>query len=226
MSHSALAPVGAFARRQVYVGRFARIADRMPQDLRVRLGWDDSAAIGSRRIEIGSGSRPQPGFLHVDTNARAPHVEVVAAAWRLPFESDWADEILAIHVLEHVHPRLLARTLSEWHRVLAPGGSLRVHVPDSAALMRAYLAATGDQKWTLVAALLGMYANPSVRAPEQIESDVDHRILFDREMLTNALRSAGFANVQDLTASVDDIHTTTWKPVVDRISLVFQAEKT
>src|SRR5207245_2223549 len=57
-----------------------------------RLGLDDQTGVGSRRLEIGSGDRPQRGYIHVDQDPWAWHVEVVAHAWRLPFPENWADE--------------------------------------------------------------------------------------------------------------------------------------
>jgi SAM-dependent methyltransferase len=179
-----------------------------------------------RRVEIGSGFRPQPGYFHIDTDSLAPHVEAFAPAWNLPLPNDWADEILAIHVLEHVHPRRLQQTLSEWHRVLRPGGCVRIHVPDSRALMEAFLQA-GDsaQKWPLIGAILGMYASPAVSAPEQLEANADHQVLFDAPLLIDLLRASGFSEVADRTQDMADVHTAGWESLIPRISLVLVATK-
>ena len=115
--------------------------------------------------------------------------------------------------------------LGEWHRVLRPGGALRVHVPDSAALMHTYLDATNDEKWRVIGALLGMYANADVRGPTELEHSGDHQILFDRELLEGELRLAGFVSIADRTDDVLDAHSTGWRDVIPRISLVFEARK-
>jgi SAM-dependent methyltransferase len=129
-------------RRRYYVdGTMAWVVGRLPAATRSRLGLEDDGALSHHRIEIGGGPFPRAGYVHVDDDPNARHLEAQAVAWDLPFPDDWADEILSIHTLEHVHPRLLQRTLREWHRVLAPGGAVRVHVPNSPALMHAYLAA-------------------------------------------------------------------------------------
>jgi predicted SAM-dependent methyltransferase len=214
-------------RRRYYVhGTLSSVVGLLPNLARERLGLDDETAGSRRRIEIGGGPFPRPGYLHVDVDADARHLEAQAVAWALPFPSDWADEVLAIHALEHVHPRLLQRTLREWHRVLRPGGVVRVHVPNSPALMKAYLAAEDDaRRWMMSGALLGMYCGPDLRGPEDLPTESDHQILFDRALLHTALEDAGFVALTDLTETVTDRHTEAWSEVVSRYSLVAEGRK-
>lgn len=219
-------PTMALRRRYYADGAGAKVVDRLPRTLCARLGLDDETARSGRRIEIGAGPYPRPGYLHVDADPSARHLEAQALAWDLPFPDNWAGEISSIHVLEHVHPRRLQPTLREWHRVLRPGGIVRVHVPNSPALMDAWLAA-GDArgKWMLAGAVLGMYGGPHVRGPQDLPSDADHQILFDRDLLLTSLRDAGFVDVADLTDSVTDRHTEGWKEVVERCSIVAEGRK-
>jgi SAM-dependent methyltransferase len=216
--------VAAVMRRRYYLdGRKTLVWQLLPPGLRLCLGVNDAAAVGSHRIEIGSGSRPQPGYIHVDCDAAAQHVEIFAPAWRLPFPDGWAAEILAIHVLEHIPPCRLYETLREWKRVLGRGGRLRVHVPDSNALITAFLDADVGKKWALAGALLGMYANASVRRPEDLRAKADHQILFDRDLLRAVLSEAGFCDFVDRSEEITDVHTEGWKDLVPRLSLVFDA---
>jgi SAM-dependent methyltransferase len=214
-------------RRQYYADGMARtVLERLPDAARSRLGIDDDAARSTRKIEIGAGPYPQSGYLHVDIDPGARHLEARAVAWDLPFEDDWADEILSIHAVEHIPPRLLARTLHEWRRVLRPGGAVRIHVPNSPSLMEAYLAAeTRREKWMLSGALLGMYCGPDVQGPDDLSVRSDHQILFDRSLLLGELNGAGFVELVDLTDQVTDRHTSPWKDVVDRYSIIVEGKK-
>jgi SAM-dependent methyltransferase len=219
-------PAMALRRRYYVDGTLPSVVGRLPAAILLRLGLADDVARSHRRIEIGGGPFPRAGYVHVDADPNARHLEAQAFAWDLPFPDNWADEILSIHTLEHVHPRLLQRTLREWHRVLAGGGAVRVHVPNSPALMEAYLAAEDDsRRWMLSGALLGMYGSPAIRGPDDIPSDADHQILFDRPLLFAALQEAGFVDLEDLTEIVSDRHTDGWKEVVDRCSIVAHARK-
>lgn len=218
--------VAAVVRRRYYLDGGQGLAWRLlPLRLRLLLGLDDAAAVGSHRIEIGSGRRPQAGYLHVDPDRLSSHAEFFSAGWDLPFADAWAEEILAIHVLEHIHPTRLRETLCEWHRVLRRGGRLELHVPDSTELMRSYLAARPREKWRLIGALLGMYCDAGVTAPEELQARADHQLLFDAPLLERVLRDAGFSHVQNISSRVTDAHTEGWRDVVERFSLVVEAFK-
>jgi hypothetical protein len=198
---------------------------RLSPRWRRRLGLDDESALGSRRIEIGSGTRPQPGYIHVDVDPGAWHLEAVAPAWRLPFPDAWAEEIVAVHCLEHVHPRLLLTTLGEWRRVLAPGGTLTIHVPDGPALMARFADSPRETKWALMGAILGMNCGPDVRAADELIWPAEHQVIFDSDLLRSLLEDSGYADVADVTPSVADVHTTAWADVVPRFSLIFKATR-
>jgi hypothetical protein len=219
-------PAMALRRRYYVDGTLGSVVGRLPAETRVRLGLEDDEARSHRRIEIGWGPFPRAGYVHVDADPNARHLEAQAVAWDLPFPDNWAEEVLSIHALEHVHPRLLDRTLRDWNRVLVPGGVLRVHVPNTPALMQAYLAAQDDQtRWMLSGALLGMYCGPDLHGPEDLPTDSDHQILFDAPLLLASLGSAGFVDLVDLTDIVSDRHTEGWTEVVARYSLVVQGQK-
>jgi predicted SAM-dependent methyltransferase len=180
-------------------------------------------AHGARKVEVGSGGSPQPGYLHIDLNPSSPHLEYVAAAHELPLPDGWADELLASHVLEHVEPRHLEATLREWHRVLKPGGTVEIHTPDSAHLMEQWLDAPRGEKWALQVAILGMSGHAGMRTPEQITMRGDHQIFFDRDLLRESLEKTGFIDIRDLTDETDDMHTIAWKSLVPKLSMVFTA---
>ncbi|MDQ6749548.1 MAG: methyltransferase domain-containing protein [Actinomycetota bacterium] len=195
----------------------------LPGLVRRKAGLDDPAARGSRKVEIGSGPFPRKGYIHVDVDPTARHLEAFAPAWDLPFPDGWASEILAVHSLEHVHPRKLLPALREWHRVLAPGGRVQVHVPNAPELTQSFFDSPVDEKWRTMGALLGMYCHPGVRSPDELEVPSDHQLMFDWEMLSWVLTTAGFSSVVDLTERTSDSHTEAWRGVVPHFSLVAEA---
>lgn len=143
--------------------------------------------------------------------------------WSLPLPDDSAIEVRAIHALEHVEPAHLVETLSEWRRVLVPGGAVHISVPNAPAIMAAFEAASIPDKWPLMGSLLGMYCNPQSRSPDDLTLRSDHQIVFDHDVLAWALDQAGFGEVVDLTYEDEDRHSLAWRPMVDRYSLIMRA---
>lgn len=151
-----------------------------------------------RRLHLGCGDRHIAGFVHVDIRP-LPHVDVVSGLTSLPMSSGCAALIYASHVLEHF-PRHQARgVLAEWRRVLAPGGILRLAVPDFAQLVRVYQGNGGD-----LAPILG----PLVGRQDHPHNF--HYNMFDRRSLTALLEDAGYHDVREWDwrhtehAAVDD----------------------
>src|SRR5688572_13102683 len=81
------------------------------------------------RLNIGAGGKRVPGFTGVDAVERSG-ADVVADAGKLPFDDNCAEELMAIHLLEHLYPWDVPATLAEWFRVLKPGGKLVLEMPD------------------------------------------------------------------------------------------------
>ena len=75
------------------------------------------------KLNLGAGGCELPGYQNLD---RKTGQEV----YPLDYPDDCADEIRASHVLEHFSHRDTMNVLSEWVRVLKPGGVLKVCVPD------------------------------------------------------------------------------------------------
>lgn len=91
------------------------------------------------KLNCGSGQRPfKPPFINIDSQERW-NPDWCGDMAELPYEDNSAEMIVSCHTLEHVELSRADGMLREWHRVLAPGGSLLVFVPDLRALVDAWL---------------------------------------------------------------------------------------
>lgn len=83
------------------------------------------------RLNVGSGQRPfSPPWINIDCQPKWKP-DVVADGANMPvFETGSADMIVLHHVLEHFGCGEADALIKECRRILVPGGSLLVFVPD------------------------------------------------------------------------------------------------
>jgi SAM-dependent methyltransferase len=102
-----------------------------------------------RFLEIGPGSKRVDGFetLNLFRNGRTDYV--ADASKPLRFATGTFDGIYASHILEHVPWYIADRVLTEWIRVLKPGGFLEIWVPDALKIAKAFCAAeeSGEKEY-------------------------------------------------------------------------------
>lgn len=120
--------------------------------------------------------------------------------------------IYACHLLEHFGRRDYLNVLAEWFRVLAPGGVLRLAVPDFAACARLYVEGRLPNG---IETIRGLICGGQ-------KDDYDyHKIIFDEERLSSDLRALGFSDVrhwdwrQTEHAGIDD-YSQSYLPHLDK----------
>lgn len=138
------------------------------------------------KLHLGCGRRYIPGFMHVDIQP-APHVDLVCRVNCLPLANDTAELIYACHVLEHFGRYEYQSALLEWKRVLKPGGTLRLAVPDFAACAAIYYEHGLEDGLSGVVGLI---------SGGQRDSYDFHKMIFDEEYLRRDLLSLGFREVR------------------------------
>lgn len=155
----------------------ARVAATAAASSRARSRAEELAG-GDLRLHLGSGPARKDGWVNVDLVG-----DDVDLTWNilkpLPFASGTVDAIFHEHVLEHLSLEDGYRLAQESHRLLRPGGVLRIGVPDCG---------TPDVGWpdapTRLLALHEFFAEPG------------HRTMYDAETLGLILRAAGFDLVE------------------------------
>lgn len=161
----------------------------------------DKAAVKARKNAHLPADTATPRKLHIGGEARAEGWEVLNA---LPGPgvdhvcnandlSQFADgtfiEIYASHVLEHFdYMGELAATLTEWYRVLTPGGKLYVSVPDLDTLAGLILDKenlVGEERFFVMRMIFGGH----------IDAYDHHAVGLNEEFLSDFLGEAGFVNL-------------------------------
>ncbi len=141
------------------------------------------------RVNLGSGQRKFGTYdypwLNVDVNPKWEPDLVADGAHLDTIADESCCYVVLHHVLEHFGCGEADAMLKECYRILAPGGSLIVCVPDLRALAKAWL--KGDiNDWIYVINLYGAY----------MDSEADrHKWGYSTSSLHQTLASAGFNKI-------------------------------
>jgi SAM-dependent methyltransferase len=142
------------------------------------------------QLHLGSGRSPKPGWVNVDLFG-----DPADLVWNLdrplPFEENTVDAIFHEHLLEHFTLGNGLALTEECHRVLKPGGVLRIGVPDTAAYARAYVRGGGGR----IASACPGRPTPLL-ALQEVFYRYGHRAMYDFDTLALVCNAAGFETVE------------------------------
>jgi predicted SAM-dependent methyltransferase len=144
---------------------------------------------GNLRLHLGCGTHKLPEWINVDIFGMHPDLH-----WdlrrRLPFSDNAATAVFLEHVLEHFALADGISMLEECHRVLGPGGKIRVGVPDFGSYLLSY-ASDGEFIER------NRPGRPTrLLAVAEVALSHGHRSVWDRDTLVRTLEEAGFADVE------------------------------
>ena len=175
--------------------------------LRIRIIWNrikrmfvpvvpPSEAEGKINLHLGCGPVNHRKFINID-GYPYPHVHYVQPIEKLPqFKEGSVDLIYGSHCLEHFKYSETLSVLKEWHRVLKPGGIVRLSVPDFDKLVGIYEANRHDPD-TILPQLMGGQNNKYNY----------HLTILNRVNLSRILKEAGFVDVSEWKPGTDDLTT-------------------
>lgn len=146
--------------------------------------------VDSVKLNIGCGDKKVPGYIGIDIVDRGQ--EIVADIRNIPLPDNHADEILSVHVIEHVYQWEAAPLLTEWLRILKPGGKMVIECPNLLRVLRTVFE-TGEI--TVPMFWWPIYGNQHLKDPLMC-----HKYGYTPETLVNLMKSVGLTEVKQETA--------------------------
>ncbi|MFL6038116.1 MAG: class I SAM-dependent methyltransferase [Gaiellaceae bacterium] len=155
-----------------------------------------------RKLQLGAGDHPHPGWLNTDLHdyRRGDELVYLDVRKRFPLPDASFDLVFSEHVIEHLTYADGQHCLRECLRVLRPGGRIRIATPSLERLARLYDGgelAERYVRWAVdtlepetAAPLPGVVVNNFFRS-------WGHRFIYDPDTLGHALAAAGFVDIDE-----------------------------
>jgi predicted SAM-dependent methyltransferase len=152
-------------------------------------------------LQLGSGDNYVDGWLNTDIEPKANGVYLDATS-DYPFPSGSFHYVFAEHLIEHLSWEGGLKMLKESHRVLAPGGKIRIVTPDLAKLL--YLMNDGTdvevKKFIEAAQRLNDWPDTPVMPAyilNKVMREWGHQFIYDPATLRKTLELAGFTEIKE-----------------------------
>lgn len=154
------------------------------------------------QLHIGSGPYNLDGWINLDIFPAQLSTNVL---WGLPFTDGQCRTVFLSHLLEHLfYPTDAIAMLQEIHRILEPGGVVRIVVPDIEQCLRAYQENNSEffekrvEHWGAgdgSATRLEHFLSYAGAGPDPAWLFEAHKFGYDFETLERALQRAGFKSI-------------------------------
>jgi predicted SAM-dependent methyltransferase len=217
---------------------------RMPPGPRSKR-LDDPAVIARyiaehaiRKLQLGAGSQNPKGWLNTEIVPSDGQVYLDATA-RFPLPDATFNYVHAEQLIEHLEWKGALSMLKESHRVLVPGGRIRVVTPNLLRLLDLFAKEKTPIQKKLMDFQIDLYKLPRVVLPECATLNLffrewGHTFLYDPVSLRATLEEAGFREVEQLELgvsrdpelrNVDMHHQYSGRDIDEYTSMFFEAKK-
>lgn len=165
---------------------------------------------GLKKLHLGCGTALLEGWLNSDYYPISPKVLSLDATKRFPLPSGQFDYVFSEHMIEHISYQGGRRMLNECHRVLKPGGKVRISTPDMRFLIDLYgtgksAVQEGYIAWAVRTFVPDAPAYEDTFAINNFVRAWGHTFIYDEKTLRGSLENAGFGDITawELNASSD-----------------------
>lgn len=145
------------------------------------------------QLYLGAWKRYIPGFIHIDLDNQ-PQLDYRHDIANLPMFSDNSvDLIYTSHSFEYFDRQKGEEVLKEWRRILKPGGTLRIAVPNFEAIVKVYLKYKKDLDHK---GILGPLYGKMLIKEKGKDKTIYHKTVYDFKSLKKVLQLAKFKNIR------------------------------
>jgi len=99
------------------------------------------------KLNLGCGQTKREGYINIDIDRKAGP-ELLSSVVDMPFFDECSiDEIVCIHLIEHLSLKECDDAFQEWFRILKHGAQITIECPDFEELCRQFVNADKVDRW-------------------------------------------------------------------------------
>ncbi|HSH94764.1 MAG TPA: methyltransferase domain-containing protein [Roseimicrobium sp.] len=161
------------------------------------------------RLQIGTGPGLLPEWLNTDFEPVSAEVAFMDATQPFPLPDGVFERIFSEHMIEHIPYGSGQHMLRECHRIMKPGGRIRIATPDLTNLLTLFgKPLTQEAARYLEWSLKSNYGTVPAPCPAFVLNafvrNWGHQFIYDEETLSVALHTAGFADIRRARPGLSD----------------------
>lgn len=154
---------------------------------------------GTKSLNLGCGNNIIPDWLNCD-DSPVPGAVYLDCSKSFPFPSGSFDHVFAEHLIEHMRLPAIEAFLHECHRVLKPGGTIRLVTPNLDAFINMISSPQSVQsrkysEWHNIRNPYSFPANP-ILAFNSIFYEHGHKFIMNESFMAELLVRAGFVDTR------------------------------
>ncbi len=148
---------------------------------------------GLDKLELGSGEKPTPGYLHQDiTKSHAIDLDFVCNPWEIDLPENYLTEVLALGVMEHLRFEDFKKTIVYMKKLLKPRGAFLFDVPDMKIWSKYLYNITHGKE----APFPPKHVWSTIYGWQRWPGD-EHKSGWTKDSLFNLLREIGFSKIEE-----------------------------
>jgi len=155
------------------------------------------------KLNLGCGKDLLPGYINIDIDSNLELVRVGDVRDLSDFDDGSMEVVRATDIIEHFELDEVGNILTEWIRVLEPGGSLYIRCPDIVAIVTCFYpeARAGGMEWSKLSEMIHGHCDKYNR----------HRVTFAFEWLKKLLDERGMIHIKHAGCSNQNMIVTALK---------------
>lgn len=178
-------PIHSYAKFQYLVSFFIRTKQ---QFIRRR------AITSLKLLNVGCGPNPHPDFINLDYHWNS----TIDICWDItkrsyPIQSNTLEGIYTEHCLEHISFKDFEKNMHEFYRMLKPGGTVRIIMPDGELYLDIYQRKKAGENVHMP--YEEHYITPMARI-NGIFRNHGHKFIYDFATVKSLLEKAGFTDIR------------------------------